>query len=182
MPDFTPLIHTWAREDAARDNVFAQTDDELEKRFRRTGIVMTSAEIVRAMERAGYQRSAHDPDYWVAVEAFDDEEPRSRCVWEDCDDQAVYCVGHAVEYADFRNGVNRSPAELERRLGYAKDRLQGVSVNLDEVRAATAKLVQELRAAADRTRLRRLDAALATAESIGAFVDRTLAEMRLDHG
>jgi len=40
------------------------------------------------------------------------EPARSGCIWEDCDQEAVYCPGHAVEYA---SGLPPPRADLEPR-------------------------------------------------------------------
>lgn len=59
-----------------------------------------------------------------------------QCAWEGCSRTAVYCEEHAVEMADYRNGVARSPKVLEAKLAAYEafmDALEsGVAMNEDE--------------------------------------------------
>ena len=34
----------------------------------------------------------------------DELRDRMLCIWEDCDQQAIYCYGHAIEAADVQKG------------------------------------------------------------------------------
>lgn len=62
-----------------------------------------------------------------ALDAVRGKIVESSCCWEDCDHQALYCEGHAIELADFRFGVPRSPAELEARLAVYKHALERIA-------------------------------------------------------
>jgi len=60
-------------------------------------------------------RPEDQPDFY-GDDVPDDGPTGVQCVWEGCSRTALYCKEHAVEMADFRNGVPRSPEVLERKL------------------------------------------------------------------
>ncbi len=108
---------------AARADRRAVYTGTVRSHFSSLGVELDEREVTREMERVGYQLT-RPRDIWEPVPGWADDGPAGMCIWEDCDQEAIYCKGHAVEYADFRDGVGNSPAELRQHVSKLRNLLQ----------------------------------------------------------